>query len=342
MMVNLRENINAVQFLRQLWGTYVQHTERKRRRNWTKVQLSVVGCQPLLQKEVLFRIRSLEATRRATAMPTLYTYQLLDKELLAILMGVLMTLAFVVVLTGILIKRCCSSDEKRKKMVPLLFIGTVELYFPDIDFNKKKDEIKVLCKKMSRQCFDVMSILLIPIIIIVGTMFFTFWNVYLVEEVVPGDCENNFDCFPKIGDYHLQQEPVSNCSVFELNGNVTYECYGLVFHYAEGLGAAGGILIFTAVFSKLYFALLVTIYNNMMKSHFRCCWFILYRIVWAGAATVFILFIAISVGVEKMQDKLFQTITYQIQFAMYALSLLVIVVSGVLVAVGVEIKNCNC
>ena len=40
-----------------------------------------------------------------------------------------------------------------------------------------------------------------------------------------------------------------------------------------------------------------------------------------------------------MQEKLFQTITDQIQFAMYALSLLVIVVSGVLVAVGVEIEN---
>ena len=127
--------------------------------------------------------------------------------------------------------------------------------------------------------------------------------------------------------------------MFELNGNVMYECYRLVFCYAEGLGAAGGILAFSAVFSKLYFALLVTIYNNMEKSHLCCCRFILYCIIWAGATTVFILFIAISVGVEEMQEKIFQTVTYQIQFAMYALSLLVIVVSGVLVAVGVEIEN---
>ena len=112
-------------------------------------------------------------------MPTLHTYQLLDKELPAILMAVLMTLTFVVVLTGILIKRCRSSDDKRK-MIPLLFIGTIELYFPDIDFSE--DKIKVLGKKMSRKCFGVMSILLIPII--VGTMFITFWNVYLVEEAV--------------------------------------------------------------------------------------------------------------------------------------------------------------
>jgi len=248
-------------------------------------------------------------------MPTLHTYQLLDRELPAILMAVLMTLAFFVVLVVILLKRCCSSDEKGR-MAPLVFIETIELYFPDVNeeesWNEEKPEILVFGQKMSRQCFGFLSVLVIPII--VGTMFITFWNVYLVDESIGDDCEANFDCFPKDGDDYLQQEPVSSCSMFELNGNVTYECYRLVFRYAEGLGAVGGILIFTAAFSKLYFALLVTIYNNMKKSHFS--WFILYCIVWAGATTVFILFIAISVGVEEVQDKLFQTITYQIQFAM--------------------------
>ena len=224
-------------------------------------------------------------------------------------------------------------------MAPLVFIETIELYFPDINKNTctKDEEIEVLGKKMSHQCFGMMSVLLIPII--VGTMFITFWNVYLVEESVGGDCEANFDCFPKDGDDYLQQEPVSNCSMFEFNGNVTYECYRLVFRYAEGLGAAGGILIFTAVFSKLYFSLLVTIYDTIEDRKSFYCRLIFYGIVWAGAATIFILFIAVSVSVEAMRDQIFQTVTYQIQFAMYALSLLVIVVSGVLVAVGVEIEN---
>ena len=266
-------------------------------------------------------------------MPTLNTYQLLDRELPAILMAVLMTLAFFVVLGVILLKRCRSRDDNGK-MAPLVFIETVELYFPDI--SKKEDEIEVLGKKMSRQCFGIMSTLLIPVI--VGTMFITFWNVYLVEEAVRGDCENNFDCFPKIGSNFLQQEPVSNCSVFEFNGNVTYECYRLVFRYAEGLGAAGGILIFTAVFSKLYFSLLVTIYN-MEDANFLCCRFILYDIIWGGAAIIFILFIGISVGVEEMRETIFQTNTDRIQFAMYALSLLVIILSGVVVVLGIEIKG---
>ena len=268
-------------------------------------------------------------------MPTLHTYQLLDKELPAILMAVLMTLAFFVVLAVILLKRCCSSDDKGR-MAPLVFIETIELYFPEInkEISKNEEEIEVYGKRMSRQCFGIMSVFLIPII--VGTIFITFWNVYLVEESVGGNCEANFDCFAKVGDEYLQQEPVSNCSVFEFNGDVTYECYRLVFRYAQGLGAAGGVLFFTGLFSRFYFALLVTIYNI---KDLRCCRFILYGIVWAGATTVFILFIAISVGVPMFRETIFQTITDQIQFAMYALSLLVIIVSGVVVASGIEIKN---
>ena len=247
-----------------------------------------------------------------------------------------MALSFAIVLVVILLKRCCASNDKGR-MAPLVFIETIELYFPDINKEKSKtdEEIEVLGQKMSRQCFSMMSVLLIPII--VGTMFITFWDVYLVEESVGGDCEANFDCFPKDGDDYLQQEPVSNCSMFEFNGNVTYECYRLVFRYAEGLGAAGGILIFTAVFSKLYFALLVTVYNNLNDNGW--CRLILYGIIWGGAAIIFILFIGISVGVEEMRETIFQTITDQIQFAMYALSLLAIIVSGVIVAFAIEIKN---
>ena len=221
-------------------------------------------------------------------------------------------------------------------MAPLVFIETIELYFPDINKEKCKtdEEIEVLGQKMSRQCFGIMSVSLIPII--VGTTFITFWNVYLVEESIGSNCEANFDCFPKVGNDYLQQEPVSNCSMFEFNGNVMYECYCLVFRYAQGLGAAGGVLFFTGLFSRFYFALLVTNYNI---KDLCCCRFILYGIVWAGATTVFILFITISVGVPMFRETIFQTITDQIQFAMYALSLLVIIVSGVVVAFGIEIKN---
>ena len=66
---------------------------------------------------------------------------------------------------------------------------------------------------------------------------------------------------------------------------------------------------------------LVTIYNTMGNDEYCPCQFILYGIIWGGAAIIFILFIGISVGVEQMRETIFQIITDQIQFAMYAISL---------------------
>ena len=83
-----------------------------------------------------------------------------------------MTLAFFVVLVVTLLKKCCSDDKRKGKIPPLVFIETIELYFPDIDkeesWNEEKPEILVFGQKMSRQCFGFLSVLVIPII--VGTM----------------------------------------------------------------------------------------------------------------------------------------------------------------------------
>ena len=201
----------------------MQHTERRggKIQQHQRKEGSVVtcSCQPILQKEILFRTGHLETCiqKSYTAMPTLHMYQLLDKELPAILMAVLMTLTFLVVLAVIFLKRCSSDDKGR--MAPLVFIETIELYFPEInkEISKNEEEIEVYGKRMSHQCFGIMPVFLIPII--VGTIFITFWNVYLVEESVGGNCEANFDCFPKNGDDYLQQEPVSSCSMFEFNGS---------------------------------------------------------------------------------------------------------------------------
>ena len=85
---------------------------------------------------------------------------------------------------------------------------------------------------------------------------------------------------------HLQTTPVDNCSqLFDLSDSditsmgfnsftdtvnetnigdgamqIRYECYRFVFRYAEGFSAVGGVLLFTAVISRLYFGILVEIY----------------------------------------------------------------------------------
>ena len=66
-------------------------------------------------------------------------YKLLDRELPAILMAVLVTLAFFLVFIVI---------PRNRRKVPLVFIEIIGLYFPDIDIDTKGKEIEVLGKKL--------------------------------------------------------------------------------------------------------------------------------------------------------------------------------------------------
>ena len=91
-----------------------------------------------------------------------------------------------------------------------------------------------------------------------------------------GACVENFDCFPRVSGEYLRRELVQNCSslgfmppdttmndtnvsTLLLEQDITYNCYRLVFCYAEAFGATGGILAITALCSKLYFSMLVSI-----------------------------------------------------------------------------------
>jgi len=82
--------------------------------------------------------------------------------------------------------------------------------------------------------------------------FTTFWIIFLVEETF--GCDPRLDCFP-IQDNNselLSHTPIQNCSDYDLIDNVTIVCYSFVFRYAEGVGAAGGVLVFAALFIKMY------------------------------------------------------------------------------------------
>ena len=270
-------------------------------------------------------------------MAHLDTYQLLDKDLPAILMVVFMALTFIAVLLITILKRHAGSNRGGK--TPLVFLEIVELYFPDIgrEEHDNMEEVEVLGKRVSRRWFSILSVVLIPII--VGTSFITFWSVWLIEKSTGGNCETNFDCFPKSDGDYLQREPVANCSELECTGVVKYECYRFVFRYSEGLGAVGGILFFTSLLSKLYFAVLIMIYNEFKELSTQCYRFIMYAIALFTSALIFLTFVALSVGVPLCRELVFQTVTKQIQFGMYSLSLLVIIVAGVVIAVGIEIDH---
>ena len=208
--------------------------------------------------------------------------------------------------------------------MPRIFVEILQLSLSDVDCeNSSCSRVAIDGQRIKRKALKVLVLLVIPLT--ATTIFFSFWNVWLVEEETSTNCLPNFDCFPMLGDRQLKDTPVNSCSepfnfstladndanetaLDNLNGTdillndtetremvaadeISYRCYRFVFLYAEGIGAAGGILFFTAVFSKLYFCFLVTIICSKGHDYLR---FGFLFFVWTLAAVVWVLFIVVN------------------------------------------------
>ena len=228
----------------------------------------------------------------AAAMTSLNTYNVLDKVVPAVLMVTLIVVVFVVVLVITIANKGEAPDG---------FIDFLALYFPSNKTKKKKD-VEILQDILDNKWFALLPIILIPII--AGTTFITFWNVFLMELSFTDSCAADFDCFPKVGSDYLQQEPVKNCSMYESYDGVTYKCYRLVFRYAQGLGVAGGFHLLMVLWSKPYFALLISLYQREIPRRN------LDILIWSGAILIFLFLLAISVGVPDIRERVFHTICH--------------------------------
>ena len=275
------------------------------------------------------------------------TYKVLEVEIPSILMAVIFIGTLIATIVGIMCK--CLCVKKPEKPVPLVFMEMVDIGFPDLE--KRKDSgYTVFGQEFNSNVFALLTIVIIPFI--TSTCFITFWNVYAVEEAGGRGCVENFDCFPKINGEYLLQEPVDNCSSFNFvqtddsnsssEAIITYDCYRLVFRYAEGFTAAGGILVVTAIISKMYFSILVSIrrvvYTKISGDcNKHCvCRFLLYGLVWSVMACILLLFLVINLGIPIVRRAVFRTVTDVIQFTMYTLNLILLSITGIIVAVGIE------
>ena len=276
-------------------------------------------------------------------MTSIDAYVALDTWVPAFIAALLIVLSVISVIVGDLVKQ----------YVPRFFIEIIQLNLPDLKA-KQHSKVKIDGKDINPTAVVILSLFVVPLT--VSTTFLTFWNVYLVEEEVRGDCVQNFDCFPVRHGNYIQNMPVDNCSqLFDLgdasdandtmlanstsgantdNGDMEmhYECYRFVFRYAEGIGAAGGVLLFTAVFSKLYFGLLVAITKI---EHHDIYVVVLLFTVWILAGVLLLLFVLVNSAVPLFREAVFQTVTDIIQFIMYALNFLMLVVCGIVVTLGI-------
>ena len=276
-------------------------------------------------------------------MPSLITYEVMDVILPSVLMAVIFFATLVLTVIGIIYK----GSTRPGKPVPLVFLELVDLAFPDLE-KKKKEGYEVFGSGINICAFATLTALIVPVIS--STCFITFWNIYAVEESGGAACVENFDCFPIIDGEYLQQEPVGNCSTLNfmppdssltttdastlpLEVHITYNCYRLVFRYAEAFGVAGGILAITAFVLKFYFSMLVSIRRSAGS---RECRFFLHTLVWLTFTAIFIVFLGVNVGVPAIREAVFRTVTDTIQFVMYCITMVLVIITGVIVAIGIE------
>ena len=266
--------------------------------------------------------------------------------------------------------------DVRKKHVPRFFVEMLQLNFPDIEAKDVKHRgVQMEDRALNPTAIFILSFCVLPLTL--GSMFVTFWNVFLVAEEVRGDCVPNYDCYPLHDGRLLQRTPVQNSAetftvskdfdfavmdkdanlsslfladlnttsgVLDLDGrageeieDVRYECYRFVFLYAQGISAAGGVLLFTALFSKLYFSVLIALLGVKRRRLFRR---VMIGLVWVAMGAVFVVFVAVNTAVPRVRRDMFQTVTSIIQFLMYTLNLFIIVVSGVVITFGILYNKC--
>ena len=245
--------------------------------------------------------------------------------------------------------------------LPHILFEMIQLSLPVIEEHEDCSCVKVGGHKIKKLALKILSLVVVPLTIV--TIFFSFWNVWLVEEEARGACLSNFDCFPVFNGSVLQKTPVESCfmelfniSVGDLDStlgglpNVTetpgvaetvavvreeevdYKCYRFVFRYAEGIGAAGGILFFTAVVSKLYFCLLVSIITT---DGYEKCRFVLLCFIWGFAGLLCLLFVVVNAATPMVRDAVFETHTDIVQFCLYAANFIAVVCGGYMISAGV-------
>ena len=175
--------------------------------------------------------------------------------------------------------------QQEKVEVPILMYAAVSTIFRNAIKRKTVDNetVYVIMDRKTSQGFIPALFLLIPGFI--SSVFMSFWEVFLIDESYT--CDPGLDCFPfDANNYtNLQDDPVVNCTDFDINDNITITCYHFAFNFTDAAGLVGGLLsliafVFMLLVSVLYWALDLAGEDKKAKKKckYKCCW-LLKRIV---------------------------------------------------------------
>ena len=189
----------------------------------------------------------------------------------------------------------CKHYQREKVEVPFLMYAAVSAIFRNAIKRKTVDNqtVYVIMDRKISQWFIPALFFLIQGFI--SSLFISFWEVFLID--VSYTCDPSLDCFPfDANNTNLQDDPIANCTDFDINDNITIICYYFAFNFTDAAGLVGGLLsllsfVFMLLVTVLYWSLDLAGAGKEVKNTFKCkCCRCLKRIV------LFVLVVSPTIG----------------------------------------------
>lgn len=165
--------------------------------------------------------------------------------------------------------------------------------------------------------------------VIIMLAIITFWTIFLTEETFA--CDPGLDCFPFAENgSNLQDNPIVNCSDFASADNITFICYRFVFQFVEGIGAAIGMMAFSALVVTAYTAILFCTASllvpknedgdsdcDLCTSRVRCISFYLIAL---SPGVMGLILLVVFTQVTLLKDMFLKSFISSVQFVAYLVS----------------------
>lgn len=182
-------------------------------------------------------------------MTNLSNYQTLEKvdQGFTIGIAIILPVLFIILLPIIYLSACtcrCNSKVNSLTVISVILNYTLKDALTKEE-EQKRDGYKWLVVRRRMVSTRTKRIFFIWLWLIMGQVCIILATLSLVET--SSECDTSLDCFPFDNETNraLQEEPITDCSTFPPDGDVTIQCYEINLQFVEVLGWLGGTLTVT-------------------------------------------------------------------------------------------------
>ena len=257
----------------------------------------------------------------ASARYSLSTYQRANNTL-PIVVGIVTALVVALLIAYSIVGAVLKYRKSRTLVTGREFIFASAKFMLGGAVEKNDDKYSLFGKGV---CLTSLYIFAILAPVVLCATFLTFWGAFLIEESFR--CDSELDCFPINSSSSKsnstggsrQQYAVEDCTPFDTQDNVTFECYEFVLRYAAGFGEAGGVIVLAPGIIEVYVGLLIYITNfgerggKVRRYSAQICTLFL-----AGVPLALVIGILhVSINVQAINEIFFRTTESTLQFVAY-------------------------